>query len=476
MWRFGLLQQKLQRQIHIVDDMTREGKWLASIVESSEDAIIGKNLDGIITSWNRSAERLFGYPAEEAVGKPITIIIPLDRRHEEDMILEHIRRGERVEHFETARRRKDGSIIDISLTISPVRGVEGIVVGASKIARDITGRKQAEEDLRKSEERFRSSIVQSPVPTILFDDREQILAISRSWLNAAGVSAEELHRMEDWTTRAYGERSGEVLELVRRIIATEPEARTDELTIRRRGGDKRVWHFVTSGLGTKSDGRCLFVSVAQDVTDRRAYEERIDLLMREARHRTKNILGLVQAIARQTAAGDAQDFVGRFTERIQALAANQDLLVRHEWQRIDVKDLVQVQLGHFADLMGTRINLDGPKLHLNAAAAQAIGLALHELSTNAGKYGALSTETGRVDVSWQIDGDTYMMGWTEHDGPPVQPPQRRGFGTTVTQMMVRQTLGGEVELDYAPSGLKWRLTCRTADALDGEAQVCHRNC
>jgi PAS domain S-box-containing protein len=452
------------------DDGHFERMWLASIVESSDDAIISKDLDGVITTWNRSAERLFGYVAEEVVGKPVTIIIPPERRHEEDVILGHIRRGERVEHYETLRRRKDGIMVDVSLTVSPIKGAEGTVVGASKIARDITARKRAEEALQKSEERFRSSIVRSPIPTILFDDREQILAVSRSWLEAAGgVSAAELHRIEDWTTRAYGERSGEVLDLVRGIIATEPEGRTDELTIVTRGGDKRVWNFVTSGLGTQSDGRRLFVSVARDVTDRRAYEERIHLLMREARHRTKNILGLVQAIARQTATPDAQDFIDRFTERIRALAANQDLLVRHQWQRIGVKDLVQVQLGHFADLIGTRINFDGPELHLNAAAAQAIGLALHELATNAGKYGALSTQTGRVDVSWQVDGDIYRMGWIERDGPPVRPPQSRGFGSMVTESMVKQTLGGEVRLDYAPAGLQWHLTCDAADALKGQA-------
>jgi PAS domain S-box-containing protein len=469
-WRFRVLEQKLQQQIDVASGLSAESRLLASIVESSDDAIISKNLDGIITSWNRSAERLFGYVAKEVIGKSVKIIIPPERHYEEDMILGHIRRGERVHHYETVRQRKDGSVIDISLTVSPVRDADGKVMGASKTARDITERKVAEEQVRRSEERFKASIVQSPVPTILFDDREQLLAISRSWLAAAGGGlAEELHQMEDWTKHAYGERSDEVLALVREIIATEPEARADELTILTRGGDKRVWSFVTSGLGTQSDGRRLFVSMAQDVTDRRAYEERIDLLMREARHRAKNILALVQAIARQTATGAAQDFIGRFTERIQALAANQDLLVQHEWQRIDVKDLVRVQLGHFADLIGTRINFGGPNLYLNAVAAQAIGLALHELATNASKYGALSTESGRVDVSWQLDDDTYVMSWIERNGPPVRPPVRRGFGTTVTESMVKRAVGGEVQLDYAPSGLQWRLTCHAADALEGEA-------
>src|SRR5215831_1893384 len=143
------------------------------------------------------------------------------------------------------------------------------------------------------------------------------------------------------------------------------------------------------------------------------------------------MLSIVQAIARQTAAGEPEDFVGRFTERLQALAANQDLLVRNEWQGVDVDDLVRAQLAHFADLVGSRIAVHGPKLHLNAAAAQAIGLALHELTTNAGKYGALSTNTGRVAIHWGTEGETLTMSWTERDGPPVSAPKRRGFGTVV---------------------------------------------
>ena len=122
-----------------------DAQRLASIVKSSDDAIVSKGLDGIITSWNRGAERLFGYTAAEVIGKPITILIPEDRMNEEPEILDRIRRGERIDHYDTVRRHKDGSLIDISLTISPLKDADGRIMGASKIARDITERKRAQE-------------------------------------------------------------------------------------------------------------------------------------------------------------------------------------------------------------------------------------------------------------------------------------------------------------------------------------------
>ena len=127
----------------LTDD--RAGQHYAAIVEFSDDAILSKDLNGVITSWNRGAERLFGYSAEEAVGQSITILIPPDRRNEEPMILERIRRGERVDHYETVRMRKDGSLLDISLTVSPIRDHTDKIVGASKIARDITERSRAQD-------------------------------------------------------------------------------------------------------------------------------------------------------------------------------------------------------------------------------------------------------------------------------------------------------------------------------------------
>jgi PAS domain S-box-containing protein len=423
--------------------------------------------DGRWLRVNKAMCRFLGYAADELTTKSFQ-----DTTHPNDLAasvarIEQMCDG-KVDRYDADKRylRKDGAIVWGRLTASCVRKSDGSIDYFVTVVEDITARKQTEEELHKSEERFRSSVLHSPLPVLMYDDREQILAVSQSWLDKTGYSREELRCIEDWTTRAYLERSGEVLERIRRIISTEPEAQSTELTIRTKDGRERFWSFVASGLGTQSDGRRLFVSMAHDATEQKAHEEQIHLLMREVNHRAKNMLTLVQAVARQTAAREPEDFIGRFSERIRSLAANQDLLIRNEWQGVDVEDLVRAQLAHFADLVGSRIEVDGPKQRLNATAAQTIGLALHELATNAGKYGALSTDTGRVDVCWGTVGDTFTMSWAERDGPPLSAPKRHGFGTTVMVAMTERSMDGAVDLDYAPSGLTWRLDCPAANALD----------
>jgi PAS domain S-box-containing protein len=242
-----------------------------------------------------------------------------------------------------------------------------------------------------------------------------------------------------------------------------------EFRVRRRDGTVR-W-VEGNGLayceGAGSERRVVsFGGTVQDITERKEREEKEHLLMREVNHRAKNMLSVVDSIAHQTATRNPEDFIERFSERIQALSANQDLLIRNEWNGVEIKDLVCAQLAHFADLIGSRIAMHGPRLRLNPASAQAIGLALHELATNAGKYGALSTEIGRVNIGWGIDGDTLAMTWTECEGPRVSAPKRRGFGTIVMETMAERSVNGAVDLDYAPSGLTWRLTCPAASALE----------
>jgi PAS domain S-box-containing protein len=425
--------------------------------------------DGIWLRVNGTLCRILGYPADELLTKSLRDVTYPDDLAADLARVQLVREG-KIDSYETEKRllRKDGVIIWSRKTFGCVRKDDGSIDYFVSVIEDISARKQAEKELRESEERFRSSLLHSPLPILLFDDREQIVVISRSWLEQSGYLRQELHRVEDWTTRAYGEHSGEVLERIRQVLVMppEPEVRSAELMIRTKDGRERLWSFISSPLAVESEGRRLFVCVAQDVTDQKAHEEQVHLLMSEINHRAKNMLSLVQAIARQTAARDTGDFIERFTERIQALAANQDLLVRNEWQGVDVEELVRAQLAHFADVVGSRITVHGSPIRLNAAAAQAVGLALHELSTNAGKYGALSVDAGRVDVCWRLDGDVFTMSWTECDGPCVSRPERCGFGSTVIASMVKQTVNGEVRLDYVPSGVVWHLICPAANALE----------
>jgi PAS domain S-box-containing protein len=164
---------------------------LAAIVASSDDAIVSKNLDGIITSWNNSAERIFGYTAEEAIGQHIRLIIPRERHAEESDILNRLRRGERIDHFHTVRKRKDGGLLDVSLTISPLRDSSGHVIGASKVARDISAQKQTERALRESEQRFRVITDASPMLVWMSGTDKLCYYFNKGWLDFVGRTLEQ---------------------------------------------------------------------------------------------------------------------------------------------------------------------------------------------------------------------------------------------------------------------------------------------
>jgi len=305
-----------------------------AIVEGSEDAIISKDLNGVIVSWNKGAERLFGYSAEEAIGQSILLLIPPEYQSEEPTIIDRIKRDERIEHYETVRRRKDGSYVHISLTVSPIKNDDGVVVGASKIARNIS-------------ERIKS----------------------------------EQHRT---------------------------------------------------------------------------------LLINELNHRVKNTLATVQSLAMQTLRNTERSEEARdlFEARLSALSRAHNLLTLENWDGANLLDVAERALTPFTAGEERRVTFEGPHVRLSPRQALALSIALHELATNAAKYGALSVEAGKVLVSWTVSGEELCLSWEESGGPSVAPPQHSGFGTRLIERNLSHELGGTARIDYSPSGV--RATIRSA--------------
>ena len=224
-----------------------------------------------------------------------------------------------------------------------------------------------------------------------------------------------------------------------------------------------------------ADGKAQrLVSVMMDITERKEAEEHIQFLMREMSHRSKNLLSVIQAIAGQTArsAGTLEEFETRFNQRLHGLAASHDVLVDQSWQGAPLADLMRLQLAPFVETDSSRLALSGPDVLVTAQAAQALGLAIHELATNAAKYGALSGPTGTVKISWTFDEKgaeprLLRLNWTEHGGPPVTIPSSKGFGHVVIERMVANSLDGEVAIDYATQGLRWTLSIPSANIVSG---------
>jgi PAS domain S-box-containing protein len=202
---------------------------------------------------------------------------------------------------------------------------------------------------------------------------------------------------------------------------------------------------------------------AVDITERKEGESHLRLLMRELTHRSKNLLAVIQAMARQTArhVGSIDGFLTQFGARLQALATSHDLLVQESWYGVPLSELVRSQLGHYLDRVGAKVSLDGPNVVLKPEAAQSLGLALHELATNAAKYGALSVPAGRVAITWHrlpgSEGSGVEVLWVEQQGPKVAIPAVRGFGTMVIEQNLTRSLDAEVELTFSPEGLRCRI-------------------
>jgi two-component sensor histidine kinase len=208
----------------------------------------------------------------------------------------------------------------------------------------------------------------------------------------------------------------------------------------------------------------LMINVVTDVTEQKAAEEHLRFLLRELSHRSNNLLTVVQAVAGQTLRQwtEPKEFQKRFFDRLCGLAASTSLIANGQARGASLRPLIERQLEPFIDLRSAQIELDGPEIELTADAAQAVGLALHELATNALKHGALSVPHGTVEIAWDADAEHFELSWRERNGPFVHPPEREGFGTTVMTQMVSQSVNGTATLTFPPEGLCWRLEASIA--------------
>jgi PAS domain S-box-containing protein len=419
---------------------------------------------------NAAMCRFVGYTEAELLSRTVfDITHPDDRDHAHELLRRMIAGESAVSDLEKRCIRKDGSAVWVRVTSNVIRDESGRPLRNIAVIQDINARKQAEQALEGSKARLQLAMDAAQLGWWQYDPRHATLSGDTRSKEIFDITADETPA-EEIKKRVHPD-DAERFEVAREatLDSLDPKSHAMEFRLRRGDGEVR-WvevHWLTYFEGDgRERGAVSVVGTVADITDRKGREEKEHLLMREINHRAKNMLSVVHAIARQTATKNHEDFIERFSERIQALSANHDLLVRNEWNGVEIGDLVRAQLAPFADLIGSRIAVHGPKLRLNPASAQAIGLALHELATNAGKYGALSRDRGRVNVCWGIEGNAFTLSWIESDGPFVSAPERRGFGTMVMEAMTENSVGGTVNLDYASSGLTWRLSCPESNALE----------
>ncbi len=248
---------------------------------------------------------------------------------------------------------------------------------------------------------------------------------------------------------------------IKRSVLDSGEAQDGEVEIKD-GATQRWYDLHIQPLRDAAGHIVGLTCAAVDITARKEAAEHLHLLMRELTHRSKNLLAMVQALARQTArySGSMDTFIDQFNARLQAFARSHDILVQEEWHGASLGDLVQSQVGPFVDQNAAQLSLAGPPLRLSPEAAQSLGLALHELAANAAKYGALSAPDGRIAITWEraeAEQHGVDVHWIESGGPKVAEPAKRGFGTLVIESNLARTLESSVEMRFLARGLRCRI-------------------
>src|SRR5215510_11020693 len=307
--------------------------------------------------------------------------------------------------------------------------------------------------LRARFARYETALRGSQV-TVYTQDRElRYTSISNSML---GRSVEEILGCTD--TEIVPRDGAAAMMAVKREVLSTGEAKRAEIPLEDNRGIR--WHDLhVEPLRNGANEIIGLTCASVDVTERKEGEAHLRLLLRELTHRSKNLLAVIQAMARQTArhTGSVETFLTQFGARLQALAASHDLLIRESWYGASLGELVRSQLGVYLDGVAAQVSIEGPAIAIKPEAAQNLGLALHELAVNAAKFGALSVPAGRVAITWNrlenVDGSAVELDWREKLGPKVKARRRKGFGSIVIERNLARALDAKVELEFDPDGL-----------------------
>jgi PAS domain S-box-containing protein len=325
---------------------------------------------------------------------------------------------------------------------------------------DITERKRAEQALKEGEERLRFVTESATLGHWDWDIASGRLEWSPTCKRLFGIPEKERMSHERFLAALHPDDRMRTDQAVQACLEGKGD-RDYDIEYRTLWPDGSLHWIHARGSAVFEANRAVrMAGIALDVTERKRAEEHVRFVMSELSHRTKNLMAVVQAIAWQTAQRSAgfEDFEQNFTQRIEALARSHDLLVNRNWEGVVLEDLVRAQLAPFLDSTMERLAAHGPALLLMPQGAQDLGLALHELATNASKYGALSVANGKIDIGWRIDGGKrFQMTWRETGGPAVRAPTHKGFGFTVITSTLSRAFNGEARLGYSPEGLTWEL-------------------
>jgi PAS domain S-box-containing protein len=421
--------------------------------------------DGRITSWNQSAEAMFGYPAGEAVGAPVHLLVPpegLPPPEDTTGVFSTAMREGRAE-IESLRRHKDGRLIDVAVSAARMTDRSGRVLGVSAIFRDITRRKHADAELR-DQLHLNRTITEHVAEALFMMDAEGRVTFSNpaaerlfGWtgVELRGQVLHDLmhhHRLDGRPYLAHecplvgALRTGDVLRDHEDVFF---------------GKDGSAIPVVCSNAPIWSGEQVVgAVLAAHDISERKKAEARQHLLVRELHHRVKNTLATVQAIAGSTmrAAGSMEEFQKAFTDRLISLGKTHTLITENTWEGAQLHDLLRLELDPYDDGSRGRVRLNGARIDLPADIAVAFGMAVHELTTNAVKHGSLSVHDGFVEITWTAepagDGTRLSLTWVERDGPQVTPPTRRGFGSQLLQRVFVSQVEGSVDMKFEPAGLE----------------------